>query len=1015
MGNTGSVPSERHPHRLSKPRTNTNAKFSASRSDLQVYVNNDESEIIPEHGLQVVDREYTEIRYGVPQPRSRMRMSLDNLVREERDGDGLNRPAKRSEQRMSLPVSTHSMFSQSPSVRGSTSKISTSHCGSKLSLVPEDSPVDVATALSVIDRLRRTASPEDLDTIRQALQPESSPIERSQSTCTQPDEPLQNSAIALIRRRSLATPGIATRGPPVDQLRRFASSSNSSSPVIPSNTWGSEHLNTFPSQVDTRSNPWITELSNTLPPFQVDVSAVENEEEELPQNRAQTPGDMAYSHLGALRLGSLMITNGTASPEPSIISRRLASRCSNLETPEDEDADFKWYSKLYSGSYHQLERQFLNPSQSHPYLREQALDSRRILSEPSERYPIGGGVTPTFARTQTKPIQAQESPTQSASLIAKEYIAELPTSPFSFTGFATEDITPEHTTTRTIDNSGYSSGASLRGLYSNNYPQANRSRVWDDFEDLGYCEDITTYVEDNIPRIERTVTEVPLHSIPLNTQKTPEVETPKSKPLGLRQIRSLIWKKPPAETLQSPTLTDNMHQSSDNIEKALVVDDTPKRRKLKKARSCSAQPPIKEKDVPSQTKNIPTIPVDVATNFWNRTSRFESRSNTHRGLPGEDSRRSLDITSFQEPRSDSSLHTHSTRQQSPPRLSRRHTMYPPSAPRRTPSTMYDDVGQSTKSADHSRPYHYQDNHDVVSTRGIVYSVPTANNSITSRSSATYASREFPRSQSMVDIENTSSKPALQSAFMGPENVVESGHRLSLPKSLTPHSRLGKDSGYINYSRRQSPAGDGVEGVRANSLTSIHSHGNNPSKAEFNQSSTPRLQSSSIDMREEPGQPDWTKFSAHWRGRRKSIAQNLRPARKSSFTQTEPATSVPVARHSARVHTTLQQDKSSSLVISRVMGPAHCSTQSLVSPSESKYQVPVSTTLNMKALSGNLAHGPTLEPDRYGGGLKYGYESEYRLGDSVGTSCVDSRASGKSGAHIPQGLDLSGIPVMAVRR
>ncbi|KAI4285935.1 MAG: hypothetical protein L6R38_000300 [Xanthoria sp. 2 TBL-2021] len=92
-----------------------------------------------------------------------------------------------------------------------------------------------------------------------------------------------------IRRRSLYTPGIATRSPedilrkppPPEQIRSQADRDYYYNPTLPD------------------SSP-LSRLANLRPP----------------QNGRSTPSELDYSHLGALQLGTLRVTNGTASPAP---------------------------------------------------------------------------------------------------------------------------------------------------------------------------------------------------------------------------------------------------------------------------------------------------------------------------------------------------------------------------------------------------------------------------------------------------------------------------------------------------------------------------------------------------------------------------------------------------------------------------------------------------------------------------------------------------------------------------
>jgi hypothetical protein len=71
---------------------------------------------------------------------------------------------------------------------------------------------------------------------------------------------------------------------------------------------------------------------------------------QIVEHRAPTPGDMEYSHLGSLKIGSLVVTNGLASPAPSFVSRDFTNprRQSVVSRPEDE-----YFTASEGGSTHE--------------------------------------------------------------------------------------------------------------------------------------------------------------------------------------------------------------------------------------------------------------------------------------------------------------------------------------------------------------------------------------------------------------------------------------------------------------------------------------------------------------------------------------------------------------------------------------------------------------------------------------------------------------------------------------
>ncbi|KAL8773142.1 MAG: hypothetical protein Q9209_001818 [Squamulea sp. 1 TL-2023] len=114
-----------------------------------------------------------------------------------------------------------------------------------------------------------------------------------------------------IRRRSLYTPGIATRSPE-DILRKP------------------------PPPEIVRSQADRDYYYNPALPVSSPLSRLANLRSS--QTGRSTPSELDYSHLGALRPGTLRVTNGTASPAPDSVSNG-----GNDEPPEDERGEPQGY------------------------------------------------------------------------------------------------------------------------------------------------------------------------------------------------------------------------------------------------------------------------------------------------------------------------------------------------------------------------------------------------------------------------------------------------------------------------------------------------------------------------------------------------------------------------------------------------------------------------------------------------------------------------------------------------
>lgn len=101
-----------------------------------------------------------------------------------------------------------------------------------------------------------------------------------------------------IRRRSLLIrPGVATRKATKNITPTFSSGQYQNGIIPPT--------------------PRNTPLTPTEPAVITDEGIIYNDFEPLSQLRPPTPSDFGYTHLGALKLGSLRVVNGSASPCPS--------------------------------------------------------------------------------------------------------------------------------------------------------------------------------------------------------------------------------------------------------------------------------------------------------------------------------------------------------------------------------------------------------------------------------------------------------------------------------------------------------------------------------------------------------------------------------------------------------------------------------------------------------------------------------------------------------------------------
>ncbi|MCJ1358503.1 MAG: hypothetical protein MMC33_008503 [Icmadophila ericetorum] len=211
--------------------------------------------------------------------------SSDSIQRfssdEEGDGkNGLTEVAKGVRDRINR---TSSSISRRSSIR--LSRLQTSHSQSRLSLLLETSGQEPEDEDEIAKRIKEKAMQDHFA----AMNHVSSPVDEDKHV---------DSICSPIRRRSLLTPGIATRTPN-DILRK---------PPSPTSRLQGMTVQEY------YYNP---NLSSTSPLSRLAALDLTNPDRLSPIPRVSTPSDLNYTQLGGLKLGTLRITNGTSSPVPS--------------------------------------------------------------------------------------------------------------------------------------------------------------------------------------------------------------------------------------------------------------------------------------------------------------------------------------------------------------------------------------------------------------------------------------------------------------------------------------------------------------------------------------------------------------------------------------------------------------------------------------------------------------------------------------------------------------------------
>lgn len=169
----------------------------------------------------------------------------------------------------------------------------------RLSTVQENnSKIDVEQAIHLLQELRKTASPQELVALHKALLPTRDSFVPSPTVPIKEEEEPNESSVPIIRHRSLLPPGLATRASPDEDLLRR----QEDVPIFKKLKKKSKRdLQSALREATSHSDLAALDLAN-----------------ETVNPRATTPSDTGETPLGVYRYGTLRVTNGAASPVPSL-------------------------------------------------------------------------------------------------------------------------------------------------------------------------------------------------------------------------------------------------------------------------------------------------------------------------------------------------------------------------------------------------------------------------------------------------------------------------------------------------------------------------------------------------------------------------------------------------------------------------------------------------------------------------------------------------------------------------
>jgi hypothetical protein len=304
------------------------------------------------------------------------------------------------------------------SKHGSTTKLG-GFADSKVSLV-SNGQMDLEAAIKLLQEVKKNASPEDLAALHEVLQSaDESNVIVPEPGLSRNTSVINRSSSSLTRRRSLIqTPGVATRNSPVEGRRRTW------------NSWKAPQLSPE-EEAKWRAVPKSASRFTRL-------SALDLAEEgrTTPTPRAQTPGEMDYSHLGSLKLGTLMVTNGAPSPAPSAMMSMSKSRPGEddyFSTAEAGSSPFMMKPTKRRG--HTRSKSAIPPTTTPLY--ESDVPMPTMTARTAQAHTSMANQAPTSQRevqaAERRPMTTTSADTipQNAYAIAQSYQAEIPMSPFA--------------------------------------------------------------------------------------------------------------------------------------------------------------------------------------------------------------------------------------------------------------------------------------------------------------------------------------------------------------------------------------------------------------------------------------------------------------------------------------------------------------------------------------------------------------------------------------------------------
>ena len=206
---------------------------------------------------------------------------------------------------------------QNPTAKSSSSSVD-SEGPKRLSTVRENNAtIDIEQAINLLQELKKNASPEDLVALHKALLPTRDSQVITSPKFTPREHRSSVSPAPLTRQRTTLPPGLATRGGFSEDLLRKQ-----------------EDVKPPPKPRRAKTDEWAVHTHSSSKSSIAALDLADDTANPL-HTRAETPHS-EFPQYGAYRLGTLRVTNGTASPEPSISSvRNIEMSMAKANPPEE--------------------------------------------------------------------------------------------------------------------------------------------------------------------------------------------------------------------------------------------------------------------------------------------------------------------------------------------------------------------------------------------------------------------------------------------------------------------------------------------------------------------------------------------------------------------------------------------------------------------------------------------------------------------------------------------------------